>query len=99
MAKLTPFRLNAGTEEQGMIKTVLRFEKGMSNNDKLAKLKQVDDWLTEQFGPAVPRDNNKQRRRKKWSAKINYWSSGTDGNIEIYTRDPQNATLVSLRWS
>lgn len=97
MAKLTPFRANTGTEEQGMIKTVITLDRGMSYTDKLARLAQVNKWLTETMGPAVPRDNNKARRRKKWSAKLNYWA-GTVTDLEIFTRDPQHATLVALRW-
>lgn len=83
-----------------MIKTVIKLEDSMSQNDKLARLVEIEKWMTENFGPAVPRDNNKQRRRRKWSTKLNYWDGvgKASGTVEVFLRDPQNATLVALRW-
>jgi hypothetical protein len=90
-----------GTEEQGMIKTTIKFTAPTTTTDRLEKLKAVDDWMNAMLGPAVPRNNNKSRRRKRWSTRINYWGGvgvNPAGTIEVFTRDHQSATLVALRW-
>jgi hypothetical protein len=83
-----------------MIKTVVRFKSDMYGDQK-AKLKDdIEAWLIEMFGPAVPRNNNKTRRRRKWSIKTIYWDTQNPaGTVEVFTRSPQDATLVALRWS
>lgn len=84
-----------------MIKTVIRFTPDMFGDQKMKLRDDVEAWLTEMFGPAVPRNNNKTRRRKKWSTKMNYWDStkNPSGILEVFTRSPQDATLVALRWA
>ena len=84
-----------------MIKTVIRFTPDMFSDQKTQLKVDVEAWLTEMLGPSVPRNNNKTRRRKKWSTKMNYWDGTKDpsGVLEVFTRSPQDATLVALRWS
>jgi hypothetical protein len=84
-----------------MIKTVIRFTSDMYADQKTQLKVDIETWLTEMFGPAVPRNNNKTRRRKKWSTKLNYWdgTKNPSGALEVYTRSPQDATLVALRWA
>jgi hypothetical protein len=98
--KLGVVRSFKGTEEQGMIKTSIKFSASTSHNDKLLKLKDIDEWMTETLGPSVPRNNNKGRRRKKWSTRITQWDSANPaGTIEVFTREQRNAVLVALRWT
>jgi hypothetical protein len=84
-----------------MIKTVIRFPPDMFSDQKAQLKVDVEAWLTEMLGPAVPRNNNKTRRRKKWSVKLSYhdWKDSPSGSIEVFTRSPQDATLVALRWA
>jgi hypothetical protein len=89
-----------GTEEQGMIKTSIKFSTATSHNDKLLKLNDINAWMTDTLGPSVPRNNNKGRRRKKWSTRITQWDSANPaGTIEVFTREQRNAVLVALRWT
>ena len=84
-----------------MIKTVIRFTPDMFADQKVKLKNDIEAWLTEMIGPAVPRNNNKTRRRKKWSTKLNYWDGAKNpaGVLEVFTRSPQDATLVALRWA
>jgi hypothetical protein len=83
-----------------MIKTVIRFTPDMYADQKTQLKVDVEAWLVEMFGPAVPRNNNKTRRRKKWSIKTSYWDTNNpSGTVEVFTRSPQDATLVALRWA
>lgn len=83
-----------------MIKTVISLEPGLSHDAKVALAATIEEWLTENFGPAVTRDNNKMRRRKLWSTTMDYWGGQyrTGGQIDVYSRTPEIASMVALRW-
>lgn len=72
-----------------MIKTTIAFTAGLQERDKYDTVRCIEAWLTDSFGAAkLP------NKRRAWSVTAQFYA----GSVQVFTRKPEQATLVALRW-
>jgi hypothetical protein len=78
-----------------MIKVTIPIRKdGESINSITPWADTLKDWCVEHIGPAMPRGQHNQKRRKLWSLKLDYYR----GIAVVMVRRPADATFLTLRW-
>jgi hypothetical protein len=75
-----------------MIKVTVQTKDGIKIDDLRAELTA---WCIEHIGPAIPRGQHNQKKRKQWDIKVDNWYHPS---VKVFVRKPEYHTMIALKW-